>query len=63
MAACKLYIRSGGHDWLIGTFPSKEKAEAYYRLAIAWLETTYGLKPEPIYVEQGKGRVHNGKEK
>ena len=56
MGKCKLYIRSGKNDFYYGTFQNREKAEAHFNLIRAKLENEYGPRPEPIYVEQGKGK-------
>lgn len=54
--ACKLYIRSGSFDTLLGTFKNREKAEVHYQLVRSKIETELGSDATPIYVETGKGR-------
>lgn len=56
MSKCKLYYRTSGGEWYLGSFPTREKAQQYWSLVKTILEDKLGTGLEPIYVESGKGR-------
>ena len=53
---CNLYYKSGRWEYRLGSFPSREKAEAYWNLVREKLRDEVGTDVQPIYVETKKGR-------
>ena len=59
MGKCKLYLNSATGHIYIGEFASREAAERYYNAIKGQVKEKYGysVKTQPVYVEQGKGKV------
>ena len=53
---CNLYYKSGRWEYRLGSFPNREKAEAYWNLVREKLINEVGTDVQPIYVETKKGR-------
>ena len=50
---CKLYYKLGDSFWPLGSFPNREKAEAFWNLIRERIYNELGVT-EPVYVEDRK---------